>query len=196
MKIEGNLIKRKKWTNHQVETLIHLAETTNYDWDYISKKLRIKTAAQCKMKYQNLTSNIKRGKWTKEEDKIIVDWVLKNGETDWFECASFLQNREGKQCRERWVHVLNPKINKESLTIEEQYIIYKGVQSYWNKWKRISGMLWRRSTNTIKNFVNSTFRSIKKSSLIWYLRKLLVIPTYINKGNKLTARIQKKKKRI
>jgi hypothetical protein len=49
--------------------------------------------------------------WNEDEDKILLDVVEKIGNENWNVIAKHLHNRNGKQCRERWINHLNPEIN-------------------------------------------------------------------------------------
>lgn len=73
--------------------------------------------------------------WTAEEDKIITQLVLLH-ERQWSKIANDLQARTagqgkvrtGKQCRERWHNHLNPTVNKDEWTAEEDVILEEAHQ--------------------------------------------------------------------
>lgn len=50
--------------------------------------------------------------WTKEEDDLLKQKVQERGPVHWAEIASFLPNRSGKQCRERWHNHLRDGVTK------------------------------------------------------------------------------------
>merc|ERR1711968_366473 len=79
--------------------------------------------------------------WTPEEDKMILDLVEKFGPKKWTTIAFKLEHRTGKQCRERWAHHLDPKINKAPWTPEEDRIIIEANAQHGNKWALISKLL-------------------------------------------------------
>ena len=62
-----------------------------------------------------------KGPWTKDEDKIVSDLVGKHGvgNIKWSVIAARLPGRLGKQARERWYNHLNPSLNKNPWTPEE-----------------------------------------------------------------------------
>jgi hypothetical protein len=48
--------------------------------------------------------------WREEEDKILIETISKLGVENWNMVAKSLLNRNGKQCRERWLNHLCPEI--------------------------------------------------------------------------------------
>lgn len=73
----------------------------------------------CKTKWLQ-TQNIKTNKclWTEEEDDILRKIVAEYGTKHWKEIAGQFNkiypdtDRNGKQCRDRWINYLDPDINK------------------------------------------------------------------------------------
>ncbi|OAY84064.1 Transcription factor LAF1 [Ananas comosus] len=64
---------------------------------------------------------MKKGPWTPEEDKILVDYIQSNGHGSWRslpKLAGLL--RCGKSCRLRWTNYLRPDIKRGPFTTEEQ----------------------------------------------------------------------------
>ena len=54
---------------------------------------------------------------------LLYRLVEKYGEGQWSLISTFFPGRIGKQCRERWHHQLNPKINRNAWSVEEERII-------------------------------------------------------------------------
>mmetsp|Transcript_32828 Transcript_32828/g.101717 ORF Transcript_32828/g.101717 Transcript_32828/m.101717 type:complete len:93 (+) Transcript_32828:281-559(+) len=67
--------------------------------------------------------------WTVQEDNAIKQLVVKYGTRSWSVIAEHIctdhgiEGRTGKQCRERWHNHLDPHINKEAWTAEEEKIM-------------------------------------------------------------------------
>ena len=55
----------------------------------------------------------KLGKWDPDEDLLLKKWVEENGPRNWTQFAEKIQNRTGKQCRERWLNNLNSNLKKK-----------------------------------------------------------------------------------
>ncbi len=49
-----------------------------------------------------LNPDMVKGRWTEEEDNLVLKLVEANGPQKWTFIAEHLPGRIGKQCRERW----------------------------------------------------------------------------------------------
>ncbi|GKC13374.1 transcription factor MYB12-like protein, partial [Tanacetum coccineum] len=67
---------------------------------------------------------LKRGRWTVEEDKILLDYIQAHGEGSW---RSLPKNagllRCGKSCRLRWINYLRSDVRRGNISKEEEQII-------------------------------------------------------------------------
>jgi len=153
-----NNSKKSNWTNDDDEKLTFLI-TNNPDmsWSEMSKLFNKKTPTQLEERWKkSLNPNIKKGSWTKEEDEMIMQYVQEFGEKDWAKLAAQMKGRIGKQCRERWKDHLDPCINKNPWTLEEDFQLIELRNQIGNKWVEISKIMKGRSDNAIKNRWNST----------------------------------------
>ncbi|KAJ8471866.1 hypothetical protein OPV22_026209 [Ensete ventricosum] len=112
---------------------------------------------------------LKKGPWTAEEDRKLVDFMLNHGKCCWRAVAKLAGLlRCGKSCRLRWTNYLRPDLRKGLLSEAEEKLVIDLHSQLGNRWSKIASHLPGRTDNEIKNLWNS---HIKKK-----LRKIGVDP--------------------
>ncbi|XP_051113581.1 transcription repressor MYB5-like [Andrographis paniculata] len=99
---------------------------------------------------------LKRGPWTAEEDKLLADYIKREGEGRWRTLpkkAGLL--RCGKSCRLRWMNYLCPSIKRGHITPAEEDLILRLHRLLGNRWSLIAGRIPGRTDNEIKNYWNT-----------------------------------------
>lgn len=149
----------KKWSEKEKKNLVNLIKLYNYkDFKEIAKFFPNKTPEQCSEVWEKFKKcEAAKGHWTEEEDKLLIDYVNKNGANKWIECTKIIPGRSAKQCREHWSNSLAPNLKKGEWSVEEDFLIFTLYNKY-GSWKKIVPIFNGRTENSIKNRFFSQLR--------------------------------------
>lgn len=191
---QNNNYHTGKWTQEEDDNLVKLVKKYGMKrWKEISENMISRSPVQCLHRWTKiLKPGLKKGSWTIEEDKKLLEWIRIEGPTKWSVCSEYIQGRSGKQCRERWFNTLNPNLKKGNWTPYEDYIICQQFKEYGSKWSKMSSFLPGRTENSIKNRFYSTLRRlasdmIKNSCLVQYNNNNTNINLNYNNLNSMTS---------
>ncbi|KAL6889051.1 hypothetical protein ACP4OV_010077 [Aristida adscensionis] len=85
------------------------------------------------------------------EDEILIQMVNKHGLNNWQTVACAIPERNAVQCRLRWKYSLDPAINREPWSEQEELRLIRAHQIYGNKWR-----------NMVKHFPGRTNHALKE----------------------------------
>lgn len=101
--------------------------------------------------------SIRRGKWTATEDDFLRCAVELYGPQNWSTIQKYVPGRTDVQCRERWVNVLDPRLNAAPFTPEEDELLRQCVSLVGvGRWSTVSAMLGTRTDNQVF-FINNIY---------------------------------------
>ncbi|EAX94301.1 Myb-like DNA-binding domain containing protein [Trichomonas vaginalis G3] len=112
--------------------------------------------------------NAPKNKFSAAEDEMLRNLVRKYGENEWDLISQVLGTKNSRQCHDRWVYNLSPKVNKKPFTEEEDQKLLDLVENLGPHWVQISKRMPGRTDTQIKNRykvlkrrVNSIIKNIK-----------------------------------
>ncbi|NXB53356.1 SNPC4 protein, partial [Leucopsar rothschildi] len=104
-------LKKGAWTPEEDAML--MAAVKKYgekDWYKIRREVPGRSDAQCRDRYLKVLHwNVKKGRWSLEEEEQLIELVEKHGLGHWSKIASDLIHRTGSQCLSKWKLMVGSK---------------------------------------------------------------------------------------
>lgn len=159
--------KQLKWTPEEDKQLTEAVKIFgNCNWQQVASLLPGRTGQQCLHRYsKSLHPNIKRSKWTAEEDDLVRRAVQLYGMGNWTKVRRLVPGRTDMQCRERWCNILHPSVNRTPLSEEETDMLMSLVKEHGPKWSFLARLMPGRTDNHLRrhytNIINKEAREAK-----------------------------------
>ncbi|XP_013790024.1 snRNA-activating protein complex subunit 4-like [Limulus polyphemus] len=127
-------LQKGTWTKEEDELLFEVVMSCKVGdfipWPQVAYYVEDRSTQQCKYRWTNaLDPLIKRGKWSKEEDTMLLAAVARHGE-NWMKVSKYFPGRNNYRCRERYCNTLRPDIKLSNWTVPEDMLILKSVKKY------------------------------------------------------------------
>lgn len=126
------------------------------DWELAATVLAkdgVRKAKDLKKRWTtSLDPNLRKGKWTKEEDNKLIEAYEKFGPS-WQRVSNYLGTRTTDQCAKRYTEVLDPK-TKDRLnpwTREEELLLIRQIGIHGTKWRTVAAHFDNRPALTCRN---------------------------------------------
>ncbi|KAG5368226.1 Myb-like DNA-binding protein BAS1 [Yarrowia sp. C11] len=151
--------RRRVWTSEEDEKLRELVKVygdkrgKTGNWDQISAHLAGRTNKDCRKRwFHSLDPNLKRGKWTKAEDEILLRAFETHGGV-WHQIAKLIPGRTDDQCSKRYNDVLDPRISDRlrKWAREEDEALLVKIRNHGTSWRIISNEMEGRTGLTCRN---------------------------------------------
>ncbi|KDQ13854.1 hypothetical protein BOTBODRAFT_33289 [Botryobasidium botryosum FD-172 SS1] len=132
---------KKTWTKQEDQALIQATRDFGTShWGIVALHVGSdRTPVQCMHRWiYSLDPSIKHGRWTAEEDQLLLSAVAIHGST-WVKVKACIPGRTGAQCRERWCNAVDPKIKRCAWSPEEDALLREArVDKGMKSWSDIS----------------------------------------------------------
>ncbi|KAF9916291.1 hypothetical protein BX616_004128 [Lobosporangium transversale] len=102
---------------------------------------------------------LKKGTWTSQEEEILLEAVRDLSSENWHAVAMKVPGRNAKQCMQKWQTDLDPRINRQPWTAEEDEKLVEAYHTFGNSWQQIAKMVETRTWYQCYNRVRA--KSVK-----------------------------------
>ena len=140
----------RAWTLEEDNLLKKYYKLCGGKWKEIEKHIPNRTMTQCCQRWRRIKPFKTRKPWEPCEDEMVLKMVTESG-ANWQLIAKRMNGRTGKQVRDRYINILDPSINRDPWSEEEDSTIYMYYQQIGPFWSEISKHLQGRPENMVKN---------------------------------------------
>ncbi len=126
-----NTIEEPDWTKKEDEFLLWAVTNINLkygniDWMTISSLIPGRTNLDCSSRWSQINPNIKRGEWTRKEDRKLTKAIQSDDVIDWPAVFKQFPDRTTIQIKKRW-KTINPLFKQGNWSTVEKTALYNAV---------------------------------------------------------------------
>lgn len=129
-------------------------DANKVDWRRVAEAFGdSRKAKECRRRWVALLNpNLRRGRWTADEDQLLLDQYNLHGPL-WQTIARNIQGRSEHQCSKRYREILDPGVRDrlKPWTDEEDLLLVRMISKHGTKWKTIAQGLELRLSLTCRN---------------------------------------------
>lgn len=171
MPFDGEKKDETGWAQSEDNIILHVVKSLNKNiWKTCAKILKKRNARECKKRFKFLNKHQRKGRWTKEEDEIILSLYEKFGK-NWVLFSKILKTRTPKQIRIRFLDFLDTELIKAPFSKEEDDKLIKISQEDSCDWKVIRKAFPQRPFNMLKRRLKKLIPGFKIVNCMKYCRK-------------------------
>ncbi|KAK3893066.1 hypothetical protein Pcinc_003112 [Petrolisthes cinctipes] len=148
-------INHAMWTEEEDLLLQEMVmKNKNPDWEAVAKKLKTGRTAYLAMERwaSFIAPVLQPAKWTPEKTRKLADTVnmLRSGtHIPWAQVQQHMVGFSRSQLQSRW-RLINPDVSKGKFSVEEDFIMIKGLHMFGLNFSRISHFIPGRTTLQVK----------------------------------------------
>ncbi|KAI7857212.1 Homeodomain-like protein [Circinella umbellata] len=145
----NNINSKRKWTKEDDEALTQAVEILGErNWQQVAYIIGDRTGNQCLQRWsKSISPAIRRQRWTKEEDDALKGAVEAYGVGNWNKVQRYVPGRTDMQCRERYMNVLDPRLNTSVFTSEETAKLVELIEKHGRRWSYLTQYFPGRTDN-------------------------------------------------
>lgn len=148
----------ENWSKAEEEKLMNLINIFGArKWKRIAEHFPNRMQIDCYRRYRKLNSTLVKGKWSEDEKLQLLNYTQTYGK-NWEIIARLMKTRTSWQIRDKYLKSLDPSLNKQKFSDEEDKTIVKMFKIHGADWLKISACLSNRSPCVIKSRFYSKLR--------------------------------------
>jgi hypothetical protein len=159
--IDRTLAVTGKWSEHEDAQLTAAVTAHGKDWVRVAALVPGRSHVQCCKRwgaYLNPTidrTSARAGKWTLEENALLVKAVKDHGVNNWNVVAARVPGRSNVQCHYKWDQVLDPARNKGKWKADEIAKLKAVASELGKDWVRVAARMPGRTNMQCRERWNS-----------------------------------------